>query len=305
MVLLRPKPNRVRYVNNTSTLDNVHRKYLAQFDRQKLDLPQMRRDMSKKQSQLEVLEKKSSSEYTNEDIISRSQLHDDIQSLQSDIDDIENHHTEMEYYDSVCETLVEYYGLVDINADIEENENENVDIPNTEAQQIPSLINEMDELDKANAMYMKKLKIKTTQLPKKRKRQQTQTSSSISDFFITKTETEQSSSTSDDKDDSKKKINRATLNKKYRQLVNKDVTQERPNDAVFVCEDCQVERVLIPHEGLCVCRECGQAEYVMLELEMATNDTMTEKPGYTNGMSRTGDSYLARGWLDCIVTRRN
>lgn len=271
--IMRPKADRARAHRNTSTLDQTHRKYISGFSEKKRALPQKRKELIKKRKKLEKLEKKSSKEYTNNDIRMRSQLKDDIEKLVADIDDIENNRDEMEYYDLVSESVIDYYSFTDMSEIIEEHAPE--DENKIEIKPISQVDHKQDQLDLANAKYRKGMKIRPHKPPKKRRPVKPNTDKNILDYISDAKPKKMS------KENMKQVVGRATLNKQYRMMIGgENVNYERTNTEVYMCEDCGVERLLVPHEGMCVCPVCAEAEYIMIETERAANkDTMTEKPG--------------------------
>lgn len=267
---------------------------MNKFNSAKKSLGSIQKKYARKKKELDKLNKRSGSTYTNDDIIRRSTLKDEIRQLGDKIDDICNDYDEMEYFDRVSDTLKEYYdmhdfkGVINSKDVLESHESQ----PVSESRQD---LHKNDMLDKVKMMYggsgKKKSKMKA-KASKKRRSKAGKAGPSIVDYFTSggkKDTNVEKPKNADTTEPSKpptvpkqKKINKATLNHQYRMLVDHEyVEKERTFDDMYFCTPCNQERVLVPHEGMCVCKLCGSVEYVMVDCDRANNkDYMTDKPSY-------------------------
>ena len=163
----------------------------------------------------------------------------------------------MNYFDNVSDILLEYYDNNDTTIAIETKSENNTQI---------------SALQQATKEYSKKFKIKQHKGSKKNKNKYNK--QSIASFFQTDKQ--------EDKTDISLLINKQTLNKHYRLLTNNQTEhKEISNSEIYFCKKCNIERILIEDEGICVCMKCGEAEYIQIESEKtADKETMTEKSGY-------------------------
>lgn len=111
----RYKPDRLKYRTTISTLDETHHKYMTNFENNKRMLPSKLKKASLLKSQLDKLNNKNSCDITADDIQRKTELRDQINKLNEEIDDITNHSSELDYYSQTTQILLEYYEAIELN----------------------------------------------------------------------------------------------------------------------------------------------------------------------------------------------
>lgn len=172
-----------------------------------------------------------------------SNLRDEILRIENEIEEIENE--EIEYYSKISDVLLDYY-------DVTEASNYNLD--------------KMDTLTYFNKLSQKDRKVK--KISKKRIKD-------MNDFCNKKTIFDYLNI---NKEKNEVKSNRATLLKKYNEIMN---GKHGKHSFIKRCSKCNIEEMLIHAESVYVCPECGNTDSVIIETELTTyKDTGCEKPAY-------------------------
>ncbi len=266
------KPEKVRHSVDIKTMDELHQKMVAGFQKRKLALPKKKKKLEKLKKKLNEIESKDKSDYTNKDICSRSNLKTNIKELENEIYDIENNISEIEYYSKTDELLMDYY-------DILEHEDNNLydEFPElNEAKDSTETKNENDYdiLDKLNKL--KKVNRKKKKVTKRRKRRaEKQNSTIITDFFGIQTV---------DEDKEKINVSRAEIYEHYKIITDNEYHSEKLKNSreIKKCVDCKKEKTLNQSEGIYVCENCGVFEMVIVESEKPNykDSGVPDKPGY-------------------------
>lgn len=278
MTTFKLKPEKIRYVTEIRTLDETHQNIISEFQKRKKMLPQKRKKLERYQQQLERLEKKNPSKYTNKDIRSRSKLKTDIQSLKDDIYDIENNISETDYYTKTYDLLLDYYDILDNNDDDFYEEH-----PELSEQKVDNHIEEekdLDQLDLLNLKNKKKRIVKKT-TRRRKKRMEPKNQNHIMDFFGAPTSTgDENQECCNDRLNRLK--DRSQLHKEFRMLVDNEYqSKDRRTSFIRECSNCGVNKMLIQAEGIFVCRDCGEVEMIIIESERGSyNESIPDKPGY-------------------------
>ena len=285
------KPNKIKYLNNVNTLDNTHRKMLAEFEQAKIDQPIKLKKIEKFTAQLNALETKNKELLTPKDIQLRSQLKDDIKKLHHNLDD--NEQKEIEYYSKVNDVIFDYYDIVErISGQNTESQQTQ---PNQQAppqQQQLQQAQPNSQLDLLNKLSQQKRKEKRP--TKKRQKCLTVKSNttipapkiSILDFFIPKPPDNPDNLTdkSADTDPRFKQVsNKASLYNEYMMLTDTSYNsgKKQKYNPLKTCDKCHIDKTLVHTEGIYLCIGCGEVEPVIIESEVPNyKDPVQEKPSY-------------------------
>ena len=272
---------------HVNTLDETHKKIMTDFEKRRQALPRKKKKLEVLELQLEEIEKLNPNQYSTHDIKKRADLKAEIGSIKSEIYDIENDVSELDYYYKTEDIIMDYYGIIESgDNELYEQHPELQEIKNTDG-----LEKEIDTLDKLN---MKSLENKKkTKISKKRKRIKQTTNVSILSYMgqtekidISEAETETEVETEVETESEKPSSspinisitnNRSKLFDQYMSLVDKNYLCDKKRENVIkTCEECNMEKTLIHAEGMYVCRMCGQAEPVIVD---------SEKPNYKEAVS--------------------
>jgi hypothetical protein len=277
--MIRVKPEKKRYVAEIKTLDETHRKIASEFKRKQQALPKKKARLSKSKKDLADLESKGTTNYTTEDIRKRSKLKDTIQELETDINDIENSISEIDYYSKTDELLRDYYNLLDNEDKLFYQENPEL----SEAKKVPS-VQSLDELDKLNSTLDKTKKQKRG--IRRKNRVVVDESNSILKYMMqaasrpeTETETEQETETQPESP----KQDKAQILEQYMFLIDNNYAHDKRKgvNPIKTCADCAGDKTILQAEGICVCLNCGETEMMIIEAERPSykENSTPEKPG--------------------------
>jgi predicted RNA-binding Zn-ribbon protein involved in translation (DUF1610 family) len=268
------KPCKARQIANYHTLDEMHKKYVKQFEDKKKRLPNKKKMLQRLINKLDKLDKKDPKLYTNKDIQIKSKLKNEIHELKAEIYDIENDVSEIDYYCRTEEILMDYYNLLEDN---------DVDIYTSnpelsEKKTKPKSDNNMDILDYLNKKNKSNKNNKKNTIKRRRKKKVIKNKGQdIRTFFgFDKTELDSNNSDND-------KGNRAQYLDQYRTLIDNEYIPENKRDynPIKNCNNCGAEKTLIQSEGNYVCESCGEVEMVIIESERPNyKEPIPDKPGY-------------------------
>lgn len=259
------KASKKLYVgDNRITLDAKHKEMMKYFRDLKKSLPKKKHRLQEAGLELDSLNAFESNELSKEQIDAKFNLSEEIKILKQEIEDIENNKEENEYYLNTASLLYTYY------------------------ENLEKIANEKDEpVDKP---------VKKTN----------STSPKITDFFgastVNNTSQTTSESTFTDTDKNKRvSTNKITTTKmdeyfqsedqfKRADILDKFMKKIDPTyfnnplyeENVNLCDTCLIERTLIRSEGILLCEECMEAEYIVI---CSDKPSPKDKP--------CGDSYYA------------
>ena len=287
------KPEKLKYLTNIHTLDEIHRKQVADFDSKKIQIPQKKEQLEKLNIELKEIEKRGT--FTTEEIKKRAQLKEQIESITEDLYEIENGINELDYYSRTGDILIEYYNVTDdcdshYHANIENEDNIE---ENTNKVQISQKLVEL------NLLSQQKRKVKKP-TRKRAKRIESKPTQDILSYLsgqnnLTKTESYSEVTPSESNLQSDKSVNyeqynevekivsnKATLLDEYMMLVDRAyVSTKIKSNPIRMCPNCDIEKTLIQSEGSYVCQNCGETEHIIIESEIPNHkDATSEKPRY-------------------------
>lgn len=263
------KPDKLKNQEKISTLDATHRDYVKTFEKTRISL-------TDKKDKLQCLLKQLD---TIDDIKQKANIKNEIHQIKTEIDDVANYSTELDYYSKIDNILVKYYDIID-NTE-KDNSSNSSDMNVSITDQI--LVTQKKQNRKRSRIQQPQSNIlgffektndvcsddDTTTLP-------TETSDVISESIITT--------------DNIKAIrsnlpkNRAYLYEQYMKSINNYDTQrnvKRQYNSVKICEKCNVERILSQNDGMYICMLCGNSENALIESDIPNyKETNQEKPLY-------------------------
>lgn len=295
MASFKYKPNRIKYRTEVKTLDELHNKFIGKFDQEKENLKNKNDQIKNLKKELEDLENNIKT-FSQDEIKKRANLKEEIETLQNDIQKVESNNNEMEYYIKTSDIIFDYYDITEgkyYNENTFCSENNTQDMKNKESElddnseiknseedtysnkkrTASSRLIELNELSKKHRKVKKVIKKRNTFNEPVNK------SHSILSFL--------SNDKNSNSDKSAKPIveevvsNRATLQDEYLKLVDNNYYNKPKSNVINMCSKCNIEKVLIPSEGLYTCTNCGEVEYVIIESEVPSHkDAINEKPKY-------------------------
>ena len=264
------KPDKIRYNSTITTLDVSHKKKVCFFNKRKKNLNNKKLELKKYKKKIEKIDKINPEILTEEKIKEKYKLKEKINLLEEEIYDIENNISEIKYYSTIDDILLEYYDLV-------ENKNENINNIESsfEKKKKKKQKKKLDELDKLN--LINKTKNKKKKKTKRKNNSIIQTEENIINFF----KTEKKTKINKEEKKEKKQHNRASLYNSYKILIFDEPDNYLLNSRIKKCKKCKVEKTLIHSEGIYVCKICGEVENIIIDSEKPNyKDPTPEKSGY-------------------------
>jgi hypothetical protein len=274
------KPSKVKFTKEHRTLDEIHRETIQKFDEVDEKIHSLKRKINLLENKLKL------------DIDSnKKKLEFKIKQLKIELKNLISSNDEMDYFEKTRDILLKYYkdeNKIEINTkEIYESDSDTEMLPLntiTETEEDPLL----DRLKKLNQINNKTIKEKK---PVKKKKIHTDThqNKSILSFLSGNGNSNSNSNTEDNNSNNKedtvisKVINeKGTLKEQYLSLTDSKYMCEKVKlSPIKICDICNIEKTLIHSEGIYVCQDCGQFEYVIIESEVPSHkDSLTEKPKY-------------------------
>lgn len=265
------KPSKVKFTKEHRTLDEIHRETIDKFDEinQEINLIKQKIFYLEKKYILVTLE------------LDKKKINLKIKELKTKLNELVNSNDELDYFEKTRDILLRYYkddnqidlGIKEISESDTETEMKPICI-NTETEGDPLL----DRLNKLNEINNKTIKEKKT-VRKKKLVQDKPANKSILSFL----------SGIDNNDDqviensiSKIVNEKGTLKEQYLSLTDSKYMCEKVKlSPIKRCTRCNIEKTLIHSEGIYVCQDCGEFEYVIIESEVPSHkDSLNEKPKY-------------------------
>ena len=284
--MLKTKSKRERHHSTINTVDGKHRDFVLNFRKQKNLLPKKKDKLEKLEKELVKINKMEKEKYTNDILKRRAQIKSEIKLHEREIFDIENSVSELDYYSTAGDLLVDYYDTVDGH----KNATDNI----TSIGEISSISNrkleerEISDLDKLNMLNKTKKKVKKPTKTRYKKTIQNIKKKNILDFFGNKKGDEKKNTSKSDtfktrEDNNTKSQKKATILDEYLMLVDgahvgaKFLKQKN----ITLCKSCGGEKKPIASDGICVCIECGETEMIIIESDRPNyKDPIPEKSGY-------------------------
>lgn len=300
------KPEKLKYLSNISTLDEVHRKQVADFSTKRMQIPNKKEMLRKLNSELREIERSGS--FSIEEIKKRAQIKEQIEQITEDLYELENGICELDYYSRTSDILIEYYNIMDDSNDSHFQITNDNNLNEAKEENVNEKANISQKLVELNLLSQQKRKIKKP-TRKRAKRVEQKQKQNILSFFSGSGEpaptqlsikSETCSETCSDSsnvsklqcdkpvnyeqysDIEKVVSNKATLFDEYMMLIDRAyVSNKSKTNPIRLCLNCGVEKTLIQSEGSYVCQKCGETEHIIVESEVPNHkDATSEKPKY-------------------------
>lgn len=279
------KHDKSKNIIQINTLDERHTNIMNTFQTRKLTVPNKKKKLQVLEEQLKELEDMNASNYTEKDVKRRAELKSEIVELKDDIFDIEHDLSELDYYFKTEDIIMDYYELMDQDDAIFYNEN-------------PELCNERNEndlnkgpdaLDLLNKMNKNRKPQKVSKVRKKKSVPQNQYD--IMDFLSG--EPVKPDLNEKTVDDAPVK-NKAELLNQFMLMTDSGYVCDKKLSAynrIRKCEKCDIEKTLVPSDGMFVCQKCGEMEIIIID---------SEKPNYKEAVTdnKTGYPYKRSNHLN-------
>jgi len=309
------KPDKNKYLSNVETVDSTHKKIIEEFNQKRNDVEKKKNKLIEFKNKLEELDNKRNefAEFPNF-IELRAKLVEDISNLEDEIQQINNYEDETEYYSKTYQILFNYYDILDgqidseINNQFDTNDFENNDFQNnnTNSDEINddktknneknvSFIDvwELDgsqifnsckksTLDILNEISNKKKKEKKS-TRKRVKNVETLIKDNNYDIFEfvdsgNKNNLTNQNNLSNNKTNEYNVYDRAKLYDDYKTTLEGYNSKKKYSK---ICENCEIDKVLIYAEGIYACMKCGEVENCIIESEITNyKEPMVEKPTF-------------------------
>ena len=228
--------------DNRFTLDSKHNEIINKFDKEKIELPKMKKEFVELANEYSIYKKKLTEDMTNNDIERKFFLKKRLKELRKKINAIENNDNMIDYYLKVGELLHDYYDNINKSSDKKE--------------------------DFTLEKNKKKDKIKR---PKENKKK----IYSVIDFFNNRAKTENCTESSNTSFKNTKILNfiekkdsfqRANHLNDYMKAIDKAYNPKLIFNKNFNrCDDCNIEMTIYLSEGFQVCDKCGRQYSVITE----------------------------------------
>lgn len=306
MSSFKQKPNKLKYITDTITLDEIHKNYVNEFQENKKSLPQKRKKLRNLMRELE-----SSS---NLDLSDRAKIMNSISVLENEIKMAEEENESLEYMSKAGDLLINYYNITSsvyynsegldnstyiqntesitehntdntIQTNNTNNTNTSNDIEittesctmssrskNNKASDKPDKLKELNELSKLNRKLKKPVK-------KRKIEHNVVVSKTIFQYLPVKESEEETLNKEKNPDFI---LNRATLQHKFLMIVDSGYAcgKVKANKIVY-CPVCNIEKILDQSGGCYVCKKCGDYENVIMESELPSHKELAnEKQKY-------------------------
>lgn len=268
MAYFKYKPNKLKFLNDIKTLDELHREQVDHFNERRTGLPNLRKELATLRDQLKELESKAGYELSNDDIKIKADIKTQIDQILIEIKYAENNFEELEYFSKTSDILLSYYShdIPEVIPDeVELSEDELVVYEESEKlDEISDKLTKLNEMSKQNRKQKRPIK-------KRRIQRDVNQNKSILSFLGT-----------DPSKPSVDKISKATLQDQYLLLISTDYASDKNKvSPIKMCSKCNIEKTLIQADGIYSCQNCGESEYIIIESEIPSHkDSLNEKPKY-------------------------
>lgn len=292
MSLFKEKPDKLKYLSNVYTLDELHKNYITKMSDKQSSVPDKKKELSNLMEKLNEIDNQKKVISTKE-IKEKSAIKNKINQLKADIFKIENNFELLEYASKTIDILVNYYEITNddggenIADPLNQSTEEIINITNSlteNSQRKNNNINVSDKLKNLHEISKKKRKEKKPIKKRKLIDDNTVTNNSnILNFFDSNDKSENINTNTRGI-----LINKASLQDKYSMLVDKNYACEKIKiKTPIYCITCKekrnivIEKRLYQSDGCYICNECGEVEYVVMESEIPSHADLTnEKQKY-------------------------
>jgi hypothetical protein len=289
------KPSKHKHLTEVTTLDEIHKNYLLNFQNNKKSVPD-------KKKKIKILKKKLK-DY-NLDLSVKSKILSEIDDLKNEIKVAENDSQILEYVSKGGDYILNYYNLTSgiyYNSEGITNEYYDSCIIQNEPNELENNEKKQDKLKELNNISKLTRKVKKP-VKKRIIIHDVVKSKSILDFLPIKNDKLQASRELQESQKSQKSqesqelresqesqtigsdviLNRATLQHKFLMIVDSSYACGKvKTHKIIFCDKCNKEKILIPSEGNYTCELCGDTENSMMENELSNHKELSnEKQKY-------------------------
>jgi hypothetical protein len=270
----RYKPDKHKFKENITTIDELHRTRLSKFKQNKIDIPKKMTELRNLKEELANLQENKKNIPINHDIEYLKHLNKTkkrISLLEEDINNISNNNDELEYYSKIGDVIYDYYALT--NGGLYDKFNEECITSNniksiTNSSSKIQISNELSTLTTAN----RKRKIKKP-IKRRNKKNIIKPQKNIMSYLLnnhTKNEEQDNS------------YCKATLQNEYLIMIDKDYACLKSKlNPIRKCEKCKTDKVVIFSESISTCLICGESENISTDIDIPSyGDVFNEKPKY-------------------------
>jgi hypothetical protein len=305
------KPDKIKYLSNVDTLDSTHKKITSEINKKRDDVEKKKIKLFKFKNELDEINYKKNEFVESDNFIEiRAKLIENISKLEEEIEQINNYDEETEYYAKTYQILLNYYDMIDgqieneikeikevnnIVDDIKDDisiSNNNIDIQK----------NEIDEwnLDGIQIFNSAKTSVLDSlyESSKKKRKEKKSTRKRVKNVeslikdnnydifeFINLNKNNNGINITDNLNNAINKTNleydvydRAQLYDDYKITLEGYNSKKKHSK---ICDNCNVEKILIYSEGLYACMKCGEVENCIIESEITNyKEPMVEKPTF-------------------------
>jgi len=277
MSSFKQRTNKVKFANDTVTMNEYHQNYVNKLYSNKNLLPEKKQLINELNLKLEY----------STDIDEKSAIKNKLSQLTNDISNIENNNEYFEYVSKVGDILLDYYNNPSGNTYNINNSNEEIDVnqifqkqrknceedltETTKSIDIDAYI--FEETDKLEELNNFNKNTKKREVKKRNIENVEINTRTIYDFFNIQQPTVP-------KND--EICNRATLQHKYLMKMDKNYACGKTKAKKQLhCVKCNNEMILHHLEGCYICNKCGEVEYVIMDVELPNNKELAnEKQKY-------------------------
>lgn len=289
------KPDKLKNQEKISTLDDTHRNYVKEFERERTSIEQKKTKLSSLSSKLSKLNNVDQSTLSLSDIKMKSNLKDEIANLNKEIMDVTNHTSELDYYSKIDNILLRYYDIIDNTG----NSSPSPASPNrgnvmseqvvtTQRKQVRKRTRTPRQAQKNILCFFEDSNEQSAKNPQGTKQTTPNETTLTSDSPLPTVSTTSDnilSQSSNSPQETQLPKNRAYLYEQYMKATNNNVfgnrTTKRPFNPAKFCEKCKIERMLVQSDGMYVCSQCGESESALIESDIPNyKDSNQEKPSY-------------------------
>lgn len=285
MTAFKHKPNKLKYLTNVRTLDELHRDCMAKFNDRKNKLPDKKQQLAKLHTEMNSLQKINNADTLKQ----KAQLRLSIKTLENEISKSDNNNEILEYFSKTGNILLSYHNATtgffynigsnqstqeetdEINLDdiVINNKNDNIADENDTTGSL--MIS--DKLKLLNKLSQENRKVKKPVKKRKINYSEKTVNKSILNFLPTDTK---------DVVETQAVVNRASLQEKFLMITDPAYACDKTKlSSAKYCPNCKCEMLLFQSEGSFICQQCGEVEYVIIESEIPSHkDALNEKPKY-------------------------
>jgi hypothetical protein len=246
------KPQKSKIGSDINTINNIHKRIISNFNNQDVILENKKKQLSALQDRLYRIRAKL--KFSKNDVLEQTKILNEIDTINHEIDNIETHKDELDYYFKTHNILIDYFDDNSITKEMSQEE------PN-------EIKNNKNKLNKKN----KKIEV-------------THHSTDIISILSNNTNENNQKILQDTSGSNasiiKQTSNKATLLNDFLSVIGKTNNSDNIQFSK-ICQRCNIEKNYIQSDGVIVCLNCGETEYVICEVDIVNyKEHLHDKPAY-------------------------